>query len=294
MERNILVTAISGDIANGILKILKEDTDNNLFGCDVYSIAVGMDMVKSFWQTKYAVEDGYISDMIKKCKEFSITHLIPSNEREILIQTQEVLDICLDKLKTSEYLEHNNIPVVHSYHDLGEIKFDGRKYFVKPRKSNGSKSIKVLENKKDILAVDLSQYVIQDYIDGSEEYTIGVYRNNDVTNTIAFRRVLKDGYSFIVELENSMRLKKLANDVANIFKLQGYLNLQIKKSGDAFYIFEINPRISGTVRFRHMLGFTDLLWWLDLLDGCKTHSYFCKYKKAIGIKELNEKYLLLE
>lgn len=41
--RKILVTAVSGDIANGILKILQEQ-DAELYGCDVNSIAAGMDL----------------------------------------------------------------------------------------------------------------------------------------------------------------------------------------------------------------------------------------------------------
>ena len=40
--RRILITAISGDIANGILKILSEDDSNELYGCDVNEIAIGM------------------------------------------------------------------------------------------------------------------------------------------------------------------------------------------------------------------------------------------------------------
>ena len=48
------MTAISGDIGNGVLKILK-DTGDELYGCDVNRIAVGMDLVKVFWQSSYAV-----------------------------------------------------------------------------------------------------------------------------------------------------------------------------------------------------------------------------------------------
>ena len=54
--RRILVTAISGDIANGILKILFEDKSNELYGCDVNEFAIGMIYVKQFWKCRYAID----------------------------------------------------------------------------------------------------------------------------------------------------------------------------------------------------------------------------------------------
>ena len=43
-----------------------------------------------------------------------------------------------------------------------------------------------------------------------------------------------------------------------------------------------------------MLGFNDVLWWLDLLDGKHTEPYTCPYRTAVGIRELNEKMLIKE
>ena len=45
--RRILVTAISGDVANGILKIL-QDTEDCVYGCDIYDYPVGMDRVITY------------------------------------------------------------------------------------------------------------------------------------------------------------------------------------------------------------------------------------------------------
>lgn len=310
--KRILVTAISGDIANGILKILKEQPDCKLYGCDVNDVAVGMDLVEAFWKCRYAVEPGYIEELIEKCKEYKITHLIPVNEREIevvsakielfkkagikiLIQEKNVLDICLDKYHTFEYLKQNGINVPNTYIRKSDICWSGaQRYICKPRKSNGSKDLVIVSSQEELVKIDTENQVIQEYIDSDQEYTVGVFCYKQITNIIAFKRVLRAGYSYYVELSHDNNLKSLSCKIADIFSLNGYINIQLKKKNNKFYVFEINPRISGTVRFRHMLGFSDVLWWIDIVDGKAIEQYQCIYHHAIGIRELNEKFLVLE
>lgn len=312
MKRRILVTAISGNIGNGILKILAEDCFNELYGCDVNEIAVGMDLVKCFWKCKYAVDEGYIDELLEMCRMYEISHLIVVNEREIervsakrkkfqdygikvLIQDKEVLDICLDKYKTMKFLEINGIPVPKTYLSAEEITWEEKKqYILKPRKSNGSKGIKLIDKKDDLRAEDAKEYIIQEYIDGNEEYTVGVFRQDRITNIIVFQRTLCSGYSYLVDMKKDQSLVELAKKIAELFSLEGFINIQLRKKNDAIYVFEINPRISGTVRFRHMLGFKDVQWWLNLLDGKALEQYKCAYDTAVGIRELNEKFLVLK
>lgn len=313
--RKILVTAISGDIGNGILKILKEQTGMELYGCDINSIAVGMDMVKEFYQCKMAVEQGYIDELLYNCMRWGITDLIPVNEREIevidqarelffeqginvLIQSAKVLENCLDKIKTARFLQERGIrtPKTYDMYEFDAKAHIGEKYICKPVKSNGSKGIYTLTISENTSVEKTQNMLLQQYIEG-EEYTVGVYRNEDITKVIAFKRQLKNGYSNFVELVCDPEIEKLALKVAEAFELSGYVNIQMRKQDGKYYIFEINPRISGTVRFRHMLGFCDVLWWLNRNDEAQKQEmqdWKCNYTKAIGMRELNEKYVILE
>lgn len=309
--RKILVTAISGDIGNGILKILQTSKDCILYGCDVNDIAVGMDLVQEFWQCKYAVEDGYIQQLLEKCKLYGITHLIPVNEREIevisefrhlfeelhiklLLQNANVLQICLDKYATAVFLKKHGFDVPETYLAVDDILFDDKKYICKPRKSNGSKNIFVFQKKNDLVHQDMRDCVFQEYIDSVNEYTVGIFCYQDIVNIISFKRELKNGYSNKVELVNDEKIYAVAKRVAEVFSFDGYLNVQLKEKDGRYIIFEINPRISGTVRYRDMLGFHDVLWWLDILDDKQVPKYICSYSMAIGMRELNEKFLVLE
>ena len=311
--RKILVTAIGGDVSNGILKIL-QDTEDELYGCDIYDYPVGMDKVKDYWKSDLAVKPEYIPNLLLKCREIGITHLIPVNEMEIkvigehiaefddqgikvMINAPFILDTFLDKYSTYEYLSKlKNISVPKTF-GYDEFKEDGKKYIVKLRQSCGSKFLETITKKAELekFNLDKEAYIIQEYLENAqEEYTVGVFSDRDKISTIIFRRKLLHGYSSFVELVQDETIEKEAVEIAKSINLKGYINIQLRKQNEKNYIFEINPRISGTVVFRHLLGFEDVLWWLKVLDNEKVDGYKCECKTAIGMRELKEKFVILE
>lgn len=309
--RRILVTAISGNVANGILKALR-DTRDEVYGCDIYDYPVGMSYVKAFWKSELAVSETYISAMIAKCKEYKITHLIPVNELEIrkisehrdefeaigiklIINSPEIIYTFLDKKLTIEYLQRAGIPVPRTY-TMETFQEDGKPYIVKLRNSCGSKLLERVSSKTEILKLGIKEeFVIQEYLEeAEEEYTVGVFSDGEQVDIISFKRKLEHGYTSFVELVQNERIAALAKRIAQAVTLRGFINIQLRKSGDEYKVFEINPRISGTVYFRHMLEFSDVLWWLDLADGIRREKYVPQYAKAIGMRELSEKFVILE
>lgn len=320
MKRRVLVTAISGDVANGILKILEKNVDIETYGCDIYDFPVGMDKVKAWWKSDLAVSPKYIPNLIKKCNEYKIGYLIPVNEIEIkvisehlsvfhsqeikvMINTPEVIHILQDKYETAKYLnsiglEQNNkeihTPVTFLY---DEYKEDGKEYIIKLRESSGSKFLYRIHKKSDIerYIATKDELVIQQYIpDEEHEYTVGVFSDGRQIFTIIFRRKLKHGYTSFVRYVEDEKICREVESIARYMNLHGYINVQLRRYQETDYIFEINARISGSVYFQYILGYDVVNWWLDLLDGKKVSAYESKYKKAIGIRELNEKYVILE
>lgn len=310
--RKILVTAISGNVSNGILKILKE-TDDEVYGCDIYDYPAGMDKVKVCMKSVMAVLPEYIEDILDKCRKYGITHLIPVNETEIqiiskniqkfrqenikvLINNKEILDTFLDKYDTVKYLSAINgvyVPKTYLYDEFHE---DGNSYIVKLKNSCGSKFMKVITNKQELDSIpyEKNNFIIQEYMpDECNEYTVGCFSDGNSISTIIFKRKLEHGYTSFVELVYNDEISQIAAKIAEEINLSGYINIQLRKYKDSYYIFEINPRISGTVYFRHMLGFKDVIWWLDMLDG-REYDYVPEYKRAIGVRELSEKFLVTE
>lgn len=311
--RKILVTAIGGNVGNGILKVL-QDTEDIIYGCDVYDYPTGMDKVSECWKSKFAVSDNYIEDLLYQCLKRGITHVIPVNESEILkiskekgmfeehnikvvINKNEIIESFLDKKATYDCLKNIDgieVPKTYVYNEFIE---DGSEYIIKLRHSCGSKFLKRVHTKEefDKLCLKEDDYVIQEYLkEEKEEYTIGVFSNGKRIETIAFRRKLEHGYTSFIKLIEDKHLKELGKKIANNIGLKGCINIQLRKDKDRYKIFEINPRISGTVYFRHMLGFQDVLWWLNFIDGNEEYQFENKYHRAIGLRELTEKFVVLE
>lgn len=312
--RRILVTAISGDVANGVLKIL-QDTEDSVYGCDIYDYPVGMDKVIAYWKSDPAVDSAYIPNLLDKCREYQITHLIPVNEVEIkaisrnaglfaeagikvMINPPEMIETFQDKYETSRLLNEIGgdviAPRTYLYDNFSE---DGGTYIVKLKNSCGSKLLQKVKTLDEIneLKVDVRDIVIQEYIEeASQEYTVGVFADGSSVSTIIFKRQLKHGYTSFVELVEDEGIRWIAEKIVDEIGLCGYINIQLRKHDGKNYIFEINARISGSVYFQYMLGHNIVIWWLELLDGKSGHVYENKYKKAIGIRELTEKFVIME
>ena len=320
MKRRILVTAISGDVANCILKVLQNTNHDDVYGCDIYDYPAGMDRVIGWWKSDLAISPNYIPNLIHKCKKYKITHLIPVNEVEIkiismhlqdflqagikvMINAPDIINIFQDKYESMKFLNkinvgegnsHINTPVTFLY---DEFKEDGTPYIVKLRNSSGSKFLHkiVKKSEMDEYGMNPDELVFQEYIpDDDHEYTVGVYSNGKRTSSIAFRRKLKHGYTSFVEYVKEPSICREAEYIAKAINLHGYINLQLRRFEQKNYIFEINARISGSIYFQYLLGHDVINWWLDLLDGIEGYQYKCKYNKAIGIRELAEKYVVLE
>lgn len=310
--RKILVTAIGGDVGHSILKCLYK-TNDKLYGCDVVDYPVGGDLVDKYYKIELANHANYINLILDICKLNNITHIVPVSEPEImkisenrdiftsngiklLINTERVLSTCLDKYKTCIFLKKNNLNAMNfSLYD--KFVEDGEKHIVKLRRSCGSKLLKVFKYKSELndifIKYDKDDLIIQDYIDADDsEFTVGVFKYNEDIRVIIFNRELQNGFTKFIELSHDPQIYELAVDVARLMDVEGSINIQLRKKDNNIYVFEINPRLSGTTNFRNKLGFQDVIWWLNAVDHEPIGNYEDKYESAIGIREMNEKIII--
>lgn len=310
----VLVTAISGDVGHGVLKCLT-GSGRRLLGCDVNDYPVGLDRVETFVKVPYASQENEYLHCLENCiRTEKVTTLVPVNEAEIrlvgrererfeqqgvrvLVHGWDLLETCLDKYALAGRLRAAGLDSPESFlpEDFQE---DGREFLAKLRFSSGSRLLRRFKSKaelKAILAESDQPIVVQEYLPSEDsEYTVGVFSDGAEVRSIAFRRKLRHGYSQFVELVEDPALARVAEGCARLFGLRGSFNIQLRREEGRDCIFEINPRLSGTVYFRHQLGFTDARWWLDLAEGRPLPPYSPLYHRAIGIREMNEKFLLRE
>jgi carbamoyl-phosphate synthase large subunit len=311
--KTILVTAISGDVGNSILKCLYRE-GTRVFGTDVGDYPAGLDKVEKLFKVPYARDDNYMPEMARICRENSVTHLIPVHEQEIVkiacnketFESLGVAVICLELRQLNLCMDKYLLP--KKLIEIGLIAPktflpdafcpDGKDYVVKLRHSAGSRLVEIIKTHEELTQMRKKygdDIVVQEYIHAPKsEYTIGVFSAQKEIRSITFRRELKHGHSHFVELATDSMFQILAETAAKELNIQGCFNIQLRKYQDKYYIFEINPRISGTTYFRHQLGFEDVNWWINLASNEEISPYFLKYKKAIGVREYNEKFVETE
>jgi carbamoyl-phosphate synthase large subunit len=303
MNKSILITGISGYLGLSIYKRIKNLDFENIYGCDVNPDSLGSGLVDRFFLIPSAVSEDFLSNLIEIINQHYITHLLVTTEMEIKIINQHrnrfvktiliinepyVTDIFLDKYLTAKYLSNKGLMVPKTYL-VGE-KIPKGKYILKLRRSSGSKFLQVFSELSDInhawSIYSKDEMLVQEYIDSDNEYTATVFSNRKVFNTIIFKRKLTGGISYHVELVKDPimadQLIKLAKEV-NLF---GSLNVQYKKFENLYYIFEVNPRISGSTQFKFLFGFDEINWWIEALEGNNISIFEIQNEQAIGVVEL--------
>ena len=77
-------------------------------------------------------------------------------------------------------------------------------------------------------------------------------------------------------------------NLANKINLNGSINIQFKIIKNKIKIFDINPRLSSTVRIRDMLGFQDCVWWINEKLKIKNLKKIKIKKNATVVKYFDE------
>jgi len=312
-DLSILVTGIGGDIGVNIVRCLKESSHKaKIYGCDADPYAFGKNKVIEFFQSPHAKREKEYFEFLKNVvRAKNIKYIYPAPEAEIeyfhqhrdigkelnaevMINNNMILDTFLDKYLTSEFLKTQGLPYARSFlmdQYRGELAYP---LIIKKRRGSGSKLVLVVKNdeefdfyKRKYANEDL---IVQEYLGNpNEEYTLGVFSDGQRSYCIPFRRHLFSdvGVTRLAELVVNNKLEQLGHAVAKITKLAGSLNIQLRKDGDRYVPFEINPRVSGTAYVRHYFGFRDVEWWLDIKEKRQV-QYVPKYRQGVAVRAISE------
>ena len=293
LYHTILVTGCAGDIGLGIGRILKmSGASEKIIGCDLNDDHPGIHVFDKCEVIQRADSENFIETLYVTIIKHSVDLIIPTSEPElrvllvkgfldsinnipVVLANKKAMIIGFDKLKTADFLRSNDFP-----YPLTKVVKDGLPErfpcIIKSRYGAGS---------RDVLLVDeeLSGYyskkrpedIWQEYLEpNNQEYTCGVYRSKTgEIRTIIIKRRLKDGITVYGEVVDNSDIKKILNRLADAIDLCGSINVQLRLTDRGPVIFEINPRFSSTVVFRHMLGFEDVIWSLSEKRGDPLKHY---------------------
>lgn len=251
-------------------------------------------------------------------------HLFENENILLPLNPVELLATCLDKQKTTALLTQHGFAVpatavVSAQTDVAAI--DGYPVICKPiLGGGGSNNVFIAQDRDELeslcryLLGQLGSVLVQEYIGTVDnEYTVGVLTDLDGNqiDAIAVKRDIMSGLSNRLKVVNRTGRKELGDllavssgvsqgrigrfeqitehclKVAAAIGSRGPINFQCRLAGKTVYIFEINPRFSGTTSLRALAGFNEP----DIL--IRTHLRHEKigrvdYREGLILRGLNE------
>lgn len=294
MNLVIGITGIGGDIGLGILKSVKESKYKSaeIIGFDSNPYSIGLYKADKGYMMPKAEMPNYIPKLIDICRKEKVNLLFISTEQELsilseyrekfqkktktklVIASKEIIEMGSDKWKTIQFLKKNNLPYPKSILFEGDkdqsekfIKEVGFPLIIKPIGGRGSKNLHLVKNLEEFefYRKRVDHPILQEYLQPSnEEYTCGVFSSKGKVYTIIFKRELNFGLTVKAIVSKDKEIEKICQKIAEKIRLEGPINIQMRKTDKGPVPFEINPRFSSTVSIRNRLGFRDVEWSISL------------------------------
>jgi carbamoyl-phosphate synthase large subunit len=210
------------------------------------------------------------------------------------INPVHVIELCMDKVQILTFLQEKGFHVprfrkVQSLQDL--LDFDAFPSVLKPSVgSGGSANTFIGQTEEELLCFGrhlltiYPEFIIQEYVGTPDcEYTVGflISMAGEFINSIAVKRNILSSISNRLKMENRTGNQKLGpvlalsngvsqgeigpflevtrqcEEIAFALGARGPLNIQCPLVDGKVYVFEINPRFSGTTSLRAMVGFNE-------------------------------------
>lgn len=289
---NILVSGVAGDIGFGAGRILREYAGvRKLYGMDVRADHPGKVVFDECTVAPRADHSDYLGWLETFICSHQVDFFLPTSEAEIarltaagafqigqarvLMANESVVKYSLDKYECLAFLGEHGIAVPE--HGLLSGRTPGVfPVIVKPRSGQGSKSVRVVSNLTEFDAIaENDSTVWQDYIGSEdEEYTCAVFKSASTEMRIlVMKRRLQGGMTSSGEVVVNPQIDSYVASIAESMQLDGVMNVQLRMGREGPLLFEINPRLSSTLVFRHKLGFRDLEWWLQASQSIPVGGY---------------------
>jgi carbamoyl-phosphate synthase large subunit len=232
----------------------------------------------------------------------------------LAINSERVIEICSDKYKTNEFLEKYNFPFPKSLFLINIAQIDNVDFFpvvIKPTVGGGSQHVYLAQDTNELhqlvsyLLNYFDHFLVQEYVGKTDqEYTVGVLLDGEgnLINSIAVNRFIMSSLSNRIKIKNRTNRKDLGEILAissgisqgeigrfpDVTKFCEKLavemgckyavNIQCRLVDGVPYVFEINPRFSGTSFMRAMVGYNEP----DIL--IKKHIFNSPIETGFGYK----------
>lgn len=311
---NVLVTgAGGGGIGEQVIKCLRfSELKCHVVATDINEVTKAKIDADEFVLAPLATSPDFVNFILTLCINKNIKVIVPGSEVELkvfsknrslfeekgialLVNSENVIDICLDKNRTAEFLTKNGFysPASVSIASLNDLnKVTGFPQVLKPSVGGGGSINTMIVQNSDELRVfgqfllnQYKEFIAQEYVgDPLSEFTVGVLSTAEgtIVDSIVLKRNILSGLGSKLKILNTTGKTELgkylvissgisqgeivknqlvsgvAEKIATTINSTGPLNIQCRVQDGKVYIFEINPRFSGTSPMRALAGFNEV------------------------------------
>lgn len=205
-----------------------------------------------------------VADIVRVANEYEIDIILPFVDGAIEIASKvkqqlpkvfipvgdfETNRTMFDKVSAAKAFDAAGIPIPRTYTAIN-AKMPA---IAKPRKGSASRGIKIFHTLDELMQLEnLSDYLVQEYLENKDEYTVDCYvsQQGEILTIVPRVRleVMGGEVTRTITCRNAT-LDKLSREVIEKFHLRGPVTLQFLHDLDRnrYLLMEVNPRLGGGV-----------------------------------------------
>lgn len=278
----VLISGAGGAGGIGALRSLHQTTGHELVGIDMDPYAAGLSLADAGETVPVADADDWPEAVARVIRRHDVDVLVPTVDEElprlpelgsvapdlgIVTPTQDVVDIALDKYRTSTVLDTagHHVPDTWLGSEADVIPREAYPCIGKPRAGRGSRGIKRLGGPEEVErfvseADDPDRIVVQELIEGTE-FTTSVVVTGDgrLLETVPKEAIEKRGSTVRGVTRRQPAVAESCEAISRTLEPAGPINVQqiLDEEGTA-YTIEINPRFSSTACLTVAAGVDEL------------------------------------
>ncbi|CAI8956684.1 Carbamoylphosphate synthase large subunit [Brevibacillus sp. IT-7CA2] len=265
-------------------------------------------------------DPGYLDALLQICQRYEIkailslidpelTLLAAHADRfymqgiEVIVSSLDVIQMCLDKRATYDFLSAHQIPAIPTFTKMDEVQAAlsaGQITYpliVKPRYGSASLGITRVENDQEwsVLMEKTEDVVVQPFLQ-AEEYGVDGYVDliSGELVTLFTRKKLRMRAG---ETDRSLavkdpRLLSLAKELIRVLEPRGPIDIDCFLVGDQYVVSEINPRFGGGYPHAHESGANSVRALLQNIKGLVNVAKIGEYKEGSIMMKYDEVILL--
>jgi carbamoyl-phosphate synthase large subunit len=291
----VLVTAVGGNIGQGVIKALRAARlPFYIVGIDMERLSAGFSLADRYYRVPRTADPAFKRELeiIARSEALEAVYVCSPTELEffsshkeqlerelsltVFVNPVEIVRIGSDKLETANFLRQVGLPSLKTVLATDEqglngiIRELGFPLIVKPRAGFSSRNVFVLKSREEIRAAStlIPELVVQEYLpDSNSEYTAATLSGPDrkVRASVILHRDLIQGTTYRTELVENEHLRDQVARIVNALGAVGICNLQFRLVDETVFVFEVNPRFSGSCGIRYLYGFNEAEMVFELM-----------------------------